>query len=303
MPRPPRSVAIAYAILAVVMLAWAGNAIVGRAAREAVPPFTLAFVRWSGALLILMPFALRPLRRDAATLRAHWRIVLLLGLLGVASFNALLYLALHTTTATNAILIQAAIPPLVLVANALVFADRPPAGQIAGVTLSTLGVLLVVTHADIGTLRALSFARGDLYVLCAVLAWSFYTVLLRKRPAVEPVSFLAVTFAIGAAAMLPLALAEEMRGAAIVWGPRSLGAFAYVAVLPSLLAYFLYNKAVTMIGPARAGQTTALMPVFGSLLAAAILGEPLHAYHLVGLALILVGIAVAAFAARAPRAP
>ena len=248
--RPPKSV-LAYIFLAVVMLAWAGNSIVGRAVRADIPPFTLAFVRWSGAVLLMAPFAVRSLRRDAATLRANWSIVLLLGLLGVASFNALLYLGLHSTTATNAILIQAALPPFILVANFALFRERAVALQIVGVGLSTIGVVLVVSHADIGILLGLRFSRGDLFVLCAVVGWSLYTVLLRKRPALAPLSFLAATFLIGALAMLPLAIGEWAQGEKVVWSATSLGAFAYVAIFPSLLGYFLFNAAVTMIGAGR----------------------------------------------------
>ncbi|MGZ3171972.1 MAG: EamA family transporter, partial [Croceibacterium sp.] len=79
----------AFALLALVMVLWAGNSIVGRAVRNDVDPMTLAFVRWAGASLILLPFALRPLRRDWPAIRKAWKPVLVLGLLGVGAFNAL----------------------------------------------------------------------------------------------------------------------------------------------------------------------------------------------------------------------
>ncbi|WP_380873779.1 multidrug DMT transporter permease [Sphingomonas sp. DBB INV C78] len=293
----------AYAMLAFVMLFWAGNSIVGRAVRDDIPPFTLAFVRWAVALLILLPFAWADLRRDLPALRAGWKPVLLLGLVGVAGFNGFLYWGLGYTTATNGLLLQAAIPALVLGFNAIFFRDRAGPWQIAGVILSTAGVLLVIVRADLHVLAGLRLGYGDLLISCGVLAWACYTSLLRIRPAVRPFSFLVATFLIAALAMLPLSIGEAERIAAIDWRPGVVLAFAYVAIFPSVIAYFLFNSAVDAIGAARAGQTISLMPLFGAGLAAALLGEPLHSYHLVGMGLILAGILIAALLHRAPAAP
>ena len=283
----------AYVLLAAVMLFWAGNAIVGRAVRDDIPPFTLALVRWAGALLILIPFVYPLLREDAPALLRHWKQTLMLGLLGVAGFNGFLYLGLHQTTATNGILIQAGIPPLILILNFLLFRERARWMQAFGLTLSTIGVIVVVVHADLDALIHMQFGRGDVLILCAVVVWSLYASLLRLRPPVHPLSFLAATFVVGALAMLPLAIGEWEEGLRIVWRPMTFAAFAYVATLPSLVAYHFFNQAVAMIGAGRAGQMINLMPLFGSLLAAFVLGEPLHAFHFAGMALILVGIALA----------
>ncbi|MFA6113207.1 MAG: DMT family transporter [Sphingomonas sp.] len=297
-PAAPSALLRAYLFLAIVMLLWAGNSIVGRAVRDDIPPFTLALVRWAGAAMILTPFTWRRLRADTPALRAHWREVLILGLLGVAAFNAFLYSGLHHTTATNAMLIQAAIPALVVLFGRLFFGERVRALQILGVIASTIGVAWVVSAGDIDTLLHLRLGAGDAMILAASLVWSLYTVLLRLRPEVDPLSFLVVTFTIGALAMLPLAVHEWLAGVAVRWRPATFGAFAYVAVLPSILAYFLYNRAVGMIGSGRAGQMITLMPLFGAMLAALLLGEALHAFHFWGMAFIVAGIALSAVAGK-----
>ena len=282
----------AHAMLGIVMLLWAGNSIVGRAVHNDIPPFTLTFVRWTGAVLLLAPFAARHLIADRGAILAAWRPILLLALTGVVAFNALLYTALHHTTATNGLLIQAAIPAFVLVFDRLLFKTRPAAGAIAGVAISMIGVATIVFRGDVHAIGNFHFATGDLLVLSAVVAWAIYTVSLRLKPAIHPLSLLATTFAIGAVALLPLAATEWQRVAAIDWRPAIFAAFAYVAVLPSIVAFFLYNRAVDTLGPARPGQAITLMPLFGALLAAPLLGETLHTYHLVGMAMILAGILV-----------
>jgi drug/metabolite transporter (DMT)-like permease len=285
-------------LLALVMLLWAGNSIVGRAVRNDVGPFTLSFVRWAGASLLLLPFALGPLRRDWAVLRRNWLVVVLLGLTGVAAFNAIMYTGLHYTTATNGLLLQAAIPPAVLGADRLLFGVRAGVAQFAGIFASMLGVAVIVFEGQPSHVLGFRFGFGDALVLIACLDWAIYTVLLRKRPGVSPLSFLLATFLVGVVAISPLALWEVLTEPPVRWSPGVGGAFLYVAVLPSLVSYLIYNRATQEVGPARAGQAITLLPLFGALLSALLLGEPLHPYHFAGMALILVGILVGALAPR-----
>ena len=298
-----RSQIRAFALLGLVMAFWAGNSIVGRAVADDVPPFTLALVRWTGALALVLPFALRTLRHDGAALREAWRVVLALGLLGVAAFNALLYSGLHFTTASNALLLQAAIPALVMLLDRWVFKVRSGWLQIVATALSTLGVLVVIFRGDWTAALALDLNRGDALVLCAVVAWALYTILLRLRPQVRPISLIAVTFAIGVAAMAPLSAWEIARGARVEFGWPVALAFLYVALFPSVISYSIYNSAAQVVGPARAGQAITLMPLFGALLSAVLLGERLHPYHALGMALICFGIVLGAVTLMRGRGP
>ena len=257
--KPERRHLTAFALLGLVLVQWAGNSIVGRAVRFDVPPLTLAFVRWFGASLILLPLAWRPLRRDWPAIRAAWKSVLLLGLLGVGAFNALLYSGLQYTTATNALLLQAGIPAAVVAFDRLFFGERSPWIQNLGVLFAILGVSAVVFEGDFSRALNLHFGAGDLLVLASIVVWALYTVFLRLRPQIDPVSFVAATFLIGAVTMAPLALIEALSGQHIRW--------------------------------------TALA-IFVGVLSAALLGEALHGYHFVGMVLIVLGIALSFVALR-----
>lgn len=288
-----------YLLLGLVMLLWSGNSIVARAIHVEVPPFTLAFFRWFGASLIVLPIAWRRIMADRAAIRRHWMVILLLGMVGVGSFNAFMYSGLQYTTAANSLLVQAAIPALVLLFDLLLFRTRPRLSQIGGCIIAALGVLIIIFRADPAVMAQMAFNKGDVLVLCAVMLWSLYTVLLRIRPAINGLSFLALTIVIGALAMAPFSVVE-LQSRDVLLSPGVWAGIAYVTIFPSIIAYFLFNWAVEQIGAGDAGQVINLQPLFGALLASLILGEPFHLYHIAGMTLILIGIAIP-FAAHPAR--
>jgi drug/metabolite transporter (DMT)-like permease len=291
--------ATAYLLVTFAPLFWAGNFVLGRALHQTIPPFALSFWRWAVALLILLPFAWPRLRAQRHLLRGHWPVLALLGVLGVTNFNTFVYLGLHTTTATNAVLLQSTTPVLIVGLSFLLMGQRAGPRQISGVALSLAGVVVIVTAGDPAALATLRLNQGDLWVLAAVVSWALYSVCLRWRPAgLDPLAFLLATVAAGLLPLAPLYAWELARGEGFVVDAVSLGAIGYVAVFPSILAYVFWNRAVAEVGANRTGQFIHLMPAFGILLAAALLGERLVGFHLAGIALIGGGIALAT---RQPR--
>lgn len=281
-------------LLVLATLFWSLNFVLGRAVIELIPPIALSFWRWTVAFLIVLSFAWPHLQRgDFASLRAQWKLVAALGFLGVATFNALVYYGLHTTTVTNAVLLQSTMPVLIALGSFLIFRESVQPRALLAVAVSLVGVAVIVARGEWSVLRSLSIAPGDAWILLAVMFYALYSVLLRRRPAVHPLSFLAGTFAFGSLMLLPVYLWEHLRVAAIHWDLPTLAAIAYVGIFPSLLAYLCFNRSVELIGANRAGQFVHLMPVFGSALAALFLGERLQGFHLMGAVLIAAGIALA----------
>jgi drug/metabolite transporter (DMT)-like permease len=281
-------------LLALAQLLWAGNFVLGRAVSARIPPVALAFWRWALALLILVPLAGRHLRRDWPVLRRSLPILVALGILGVGNFNTMVYVGLGQTTATNAALLNSACPAFILAIGPFLGAPRPHGRQAAGIALSLLGVLTIVARGDPATLLQLTFARGDAWVLAAVLSWACYTVLLARRPAgVHPLSFLTVTVAVGLAWIAPFHALEAWRGARLSLDPPTLATLAYVGVLASVVAYLAWNQGVAELGAQRSGAFLHLLPAFATALAALLLGEAFRAWHAAGIALVLLGVRVA----------
>jgi drug/metabolite transporter (DMT)-like permease len=284
-----------WVLLAVPPLLWAGNVVAGRAVRDAVPPMTLAFARHLLAFLVLLPFAWPGLRADARTLWRHRGVIARTALAGMAGFNLLVYAALHTTTATNVLLLNAAIPVLIVLFGAVLGRGAPTRHQVAGMLLSCAGVLLIIGHGDPARIAQLRFARGDLLAFAAMGGFALYSLWLRDLPAgLDRIGVLATQLGVAAVGLLPFAAWEWVHGAHAHAhaGPAALGAVLYVALGASLLAPLLYMAGVARVGAARAGLFLHLMPVFGALLAALLLGEALHAYHALGIAVIAAGLGV-----------
>lgn len=280
----------AYILLTFTALSWAGNAIVARGARELVPPVALAFWRWSIALILILPFAWPYVRRDTGTILANPGILVLLGILGIGAFNTLLYTGLQDTTALNAMLVQSAQPALILLFGAAIMGDRPGWRQFSGAAVALAGIITIIGRGDPSILLHLRINTGDLIVGVAVIFWSLYSVMLRRRPALHPLSLLAVTLLIGVLVIAPFYLWEILSGRRIVAELDSWLAIGYVSIFPSLIAYLFFNRGIELIGSAATGMYMNVLPLLGAGLAILFLGEELYLFHVIGMTLIIGGI-------------
>jgi drug/metabolite transporter (DMT)-like permease len=285
---------LAYSLLTLAALFWTGNWVAGRMLADLVPPSALTFWRWAIAVALLMPFVGPRLWAARALLAREWRPIVALGLLGGGLHNVLQYWGLQYTLATNGAIFNATTPVLIIVLGTLVFREPFPRRAAAGAVIALGGALALITRLDLAMLLAVGPNRGDLLILISMVMLSAYTVGLRRRPAgLDALSFLAC-FAI--VALVPVGIGyafEHAAGKRIVLNATSVGGMLYIAVFPALLAYLFWDIGVRAVGAARAGVFMYLMPVFGSILGMAFLGERFELYHAVGMGLIFAGVAIA----------
>ncbi|HIJ88708.1 MAG TPA: DMT family transporter [Desulfuromonadales bacterium] len=280
-----------YLLLTLTTLFWAGNFVIGRAMKSSIPPFSLAFWRWTLAFIMLLPFSIACLRRDWPVLRQNWRWLTLFGILGVACFNTFVYIGLHSTTATNALIINSAIPILIVLLSRLLAGTVVSGRQAFGIALSLSGVLTIISRASLDVILTLKINSGDAWILLAVFCWAFYTFLLRHRPAaLHPLSFLTSIVAIGLIPLSMLYAWELSRGDYFDLDPANITCLLYVGLFPSVLAFIFWNRSVSIVGANRAGLFLYLMPVFGTVLSVIFLGETFHLFQLAGIGLIFTGI-------------
>ena len=255
-----------------------------------ISPMLLTLTRWVLAALFILPFAMKDLRREWPVIKANWLTLAFYGVIGFTLFNLLLYTALTMTSAVSASIVQAALPATVYLFNFIIFRVRITIWQIAGFVVTLAGVMIVATHGEIARLATLDLNAGDALVLVAVVVYALYTVYLRYKPNMNWKSLIVVLSAAAALAAIPAVIWEAYTGGLILPGTKGLMIALYTGIFPSIISQIFFIKGVELIGPNRAGIFINLIPIFGTALAIAILGEPLQSYHVVALVLVVAGI-------------
>jgi drug/metabolite transporter (DMT)-like permease len=298
MPQIPLST-VFYLTLATIL--WAGNAVTGRALVGSISPISLSAFRWGLAALLLLPFGWKVFRPASALWQNKGRF-LVLGLLGVGSYNVLLYLALQTSTAINVTLIGASMPIWMLFIGAVFYQVRPTLLQMVGALVSLIGVAVVLTRGEPASLLSMKVVMGDLLIMLATILWAFYSWMIsrpgksteRQWPWAE---FLMAQVLIGFMWTMLFEGAEIATGHAFVdlnyW---TVALIIFVAIGPSLIAYRCWGLGVNGAGPTVAAFFANLIPLFTALLSAAILGDPPQLFHGLAFALIVAGILVSSTA-------
>jgi drug/metabolite transporter (DMT)-like permease len=298
MPQLPLST-VFYLSLATIL--WAGNAIAGRVLVGSISPISLSAVRWGLAALILLPFGWKIFKPGSALWQNKGRF-LVLGLLGVGSYNVLLYLALQTSTAINVTLIGASMPIWMLFIGAVFYQVRPTLLQLLGAVVSLIGVTVVLTRGEPTSLLSMEVVMGDLFIMLATILWAFYSWMIsrpgesteRQWPWAE---FLMAQVLIGFMWTMLFEGAEIATGHAFIDLNYWTGALIiFVAIGPSLIAYRCWGLGVNGAGPTVAAFFANLIPLFTALLSAAILGDPPQLFHGLAFALIVIGILVSSIA-------
>ncbi|MGE5147874.1 MAG: DMT family transporter [Candidatus Eiseniibacteriota bacterium] len=284
-------VLLPYSLLVLSMLMWSGNWILARAVHETVAPSALAFWRWFLTALVLLPFAGRGALRNWSVIVSQWRILILMALTGAALSHWLVYTGLRHTTAINALLINATMPAWVILLSWIGIRETVTLRQIAGLVLSFAGVVVIVTRGDPSMLSELRFNIGDLVIFGAMIPMAAYPILLRWSPkALNGIEALFVMAALSALLLVPVFVYDMFFGIQTTYSASAMGSIVYIVVVASVGAFYCFNRGVAAVGANKAGFFTNLLPVFGSVMAILFLGESVHAYHGVGIAMIFVGV-------------
>ena len=280
----------AYCMLILTTFCWGLNAVFARMAAGEISPMLLVSIRWLGTLIVLVLFAGRTIMEGLPSIRQHMGYTFLMGLVGLGGFGTLIYYSAYYTTAVNIGIIQGAMPAIVLVGSCWFFRTSVNFVQIAGVAVTMLGVVFVSINGELEKLMSLSFNKGDLLMLIAVLLYGAYTVGLRRKHNLSSILLFASVVVWAFISTLPLTIYEFASGKT-VWPEEKIWIIiGLIVLLPSFLSQICFIASVKLIGPARSGVFVNLVPVFASFLAVQLLGEAFELYHGLSLFLVLSGI-------------
>ena len=285
---------LAYILLIFATLFWSGNFIVGKAASiYEIPPFSLNFYRWLFAGLILLPFTYKEIINNYDYIKSKIKLFILLGFTSITIFNSIVYYSLYHTQVISGVLMISTIPVWIIFISLLLKIEKTNIFQLSGVGLSLIGVVFIITKADLNLIRNLDFNRGDLTMVLAMFAWAVYSAFLKKdKFKISQITLLEIVIITGLILLIPIFLFEMSLGSKINFGKPFYLTLSYVVLFPGLASFFFWIKGIGIIGANRAGIFLHLMPIFGAIMAMIIFKEKFMFYHILGAIFIIIGISL-----------
>ncbi len=285
---------ISYLLAFAATIVWSGNFIVARGLNAIYTPITISFLRWLIACIVILPIALPYIKKDFKLLVAQWKLMVLLSFLGVTIFNMLIYKAAHSTTALNLSLFAITAPFYVVILNRIIFKEHLTKRQIAGFLILAMGLLLLLTKGELSVLTTLQLNKGDLLMGAAASVFATYTTLVRKKnPAIGNLSFVSSTFLIGELMLIPFFLTEQLvSGPDLNFTWQSTLQLLYIGIGPSVISFYLWNKAIVGIGSTKAATIYNTLPIFSAILGAVILKESVLPIQILSSVVIIAGVSM-----------
>ena len=287
-----KSILLAFFLLIASSLFWSGNFFTGKiASLYDLTPFKLSFLRWSLAFLLLLPFTYKKIIIDFNIYKKNLPYLIVTSILGVTIFNSFTYLSLQTSMVINSSIMASITPLLIIFFSWLIFKTQTYFMQFFGIILSIIGVLLIISKANLNNLINLDFTIGDLWMLAAVFSWGLYSVLLKKIDSnLSQLATLEVMIFIGLIFIFPFYFFESLNNSFLPKDFNEILMITYVAIFASITSFFAWNKGVSIVGANKASLFLHLIPVFSSMWAILFLGEIFSFFHLLGTVFIIFGI-------------
>ncbi|WP_457552764.1 DMT family transporter [Desulfobacula sp.] len=270
---------------------WSGNFIIARGLHESIPPVSLAFYRWLVAVIVFLPFALKSLIREWKIIKEHPAYFSITALLGITTFNTLIYIAGHTTTAMNLSLIAITFPIFIILFSRILYKEYLTIKKAIGIILVLIGVVTLITKGSLSVLLNISFNIGDVWMLLASIIFAVYSLFLRNKPGEISIKALQLSISIlGLFFLFPFFLWEQTTIHHPILTQTTIPAILYVGIFASLAAFILWTKSVIILGPAKAGMVYYTLPLFSGILASLFLGETINMIYFYSMLLIFTGI-------------
>jgi drug/metabolite transporter (DMT)-like permease len=272
-------------------LLWSVNFVIASGIKGHIPPVGLAFWRWTIACVVLAPFAIKNTIKSWIDIKKNIRFLALTAVLGITIFNTLIYFAGKTTSAVNLSLIAISIPLFIVALSRIAFKEKISNAKIIGILTIILGVLILITKGSLQSLFQIQFAMGDLLMLIACLFFASYTILVRLKPKELPSKvFLFSIFVLGILFLFPFYLVEHLYYKKVVFDSTTIFATTYVGTLASLVSYYLWNEAITLIGTQKTALIYYLIPVFSGILAYFFLDQAIVLTQIISIGIIITGL-------------
>jgi drug/metabolite transporter (DMT)-like permease len=279
---------VAYGLLVIMAVCFAGTWVAAHWAIEEIPPLTTAFLRFLVATVLLWIWA----RLSGVSLRvgrADLPLIAAMGVSGIVLYNLCFLYGVGLAPSSDGAVIVPGLSPVVVAALVAVrYGIRPPGRALVGLGLAVVGLVVVMGPAMTGSpARAL----GDMLFAVGAVCWGIYSVLSRAATVrFHPVAATLAAAAFGAAAFVPLALLERGWEPLLAATPRAMASVVYLGALGTVVAFVAFAEGIRRIGAPRASAFIVLVPLLGEVLTFWLLGEEVGGLIVAGTAVVLAGL-------------
>lgn len=282
----PRTTAVLSLVL--VMTIWGSSFAVAKASLSTLPPILFALLRFTVASLVLLPIA--QLRGGTAKLQRPiaWYTIAVMGLTGVTFYYVGFNVSLNYTSASRAVLIQSAVPAVTALLAFLFLKERLTAKRVIGISISLIGVALVMVAAAPGG-SARNLLAGDALMAATTILWAVYTILAKRMADNDQIVVTAYSTLAGTVLLVPIAAWEMLSGPVPHIPAQDWLSVVYLGAISSAGGYWLYNRSLQHLEASQTATFLNLMPVVGVTIAVVFLGETLVMWQLLGGAFVLLG--------------
>lgn len=281
---------ITYILMVLTTSFWGGSFVAGKIALREFPPMTLTFFRFLIATAVILPYmwsrdSVRvPDKRDVPLLFA-------LGFLGVSGYFSFQFTSLMYTSAANSSTINALNPLTSSVIAIFLTEERLSVKKVGLIFLALTGVLLTVTGGDKYVLFNLSFNKGDLIMVLAMISFSIYGVYSKKATGkYSPLLVTAYVFLFGLIQITPLMLMENVLGSVFSYSLEAWIAIFFMALFSSVLGYLIQQVTISKIGVNKTSLFINLVPLFVLIFSYLILGDSVTYINLVSAGIIITAV-------------
>lgn len=280
-----------YILMVFAAFFWAGAFIAGKLSAPFIPPFTLTFLRFFFATIIMYFVVKAKDGRLYKLKREDYRVFLFTGIVGMFGYHVFFFTALKYTTAINSSIIGATNPIVTTILVILFLKDKISTKRLIGILLSFTGVILTITNADLNAIRIVSFNKGDIFMLVAVLMWASYGVYSKRvMHRFTPLILTFYSFLFCTVFIIPFVIYEKPWLILKTIPSYSYAAVIYMSIFASVIGYLVQQMAIKEIGPSRASIFINLVPVFSIILSVIILKETVSPIKLLTALLIISGV-------------
>lgn len=282
---------VAYIELLLSCILSSGNFVAAKYLGQEIAPLTGAALRFVLASACLMPWMLLQEKRPTRAIVPHLPVLFVLGLTGIFGFNAMLFLGLQHTTASNASLINATLPMMVALLAIPWLRERLSRLQAIGILLSFVGEIYLVGQGSLTNILELRVNPGDLLIIGGVMGSAVYTIVGRKMiRSFSPVAIVAWATVAGAVLMMLFALLDPAWNDFDRFTPSGVMALLYMTTIGSVAVQLLWYRALAHIEATKAAIFTNITPISTLLWASILLGEHVNTYVFVSAPIVLCGV-------------